>query len=141
MRKIYFIIPIVILIVGLIPLLITHVKESSSGTVYIIGNVKVGQSKIPIEQKLGINATEYINLTAKNSGNEAIAICYIRQGDTTIPGYNITVIVNGSEEYGSSIPPGINNLTLLILGYKIEENTTAAYMYLGNGQLVELNFS
>ncbi|QIW22755.1 hypothetical protein EWF20_00305 [Sulfolobus sp. S-194] len=140
MRKIYFAIPIVILIAGLIPLLITHVKESSSGIIYVIGNVKIGYSTIPIEQKLDINATEYINLTVKNSGDEAIAICYIKQGDVTIPGYNITAIVNGITDYGSSIPPGISNLTLLISGYKIEENITA-YVYLGNGQLLELNFS
>ncbi|AWR96778.1 hypothetical protein DFR86_03875 [Acidianus sulfidivorans JP7] len=137
MNKIYFIIPIILLIIGLIPFFFVHLHGPNNSEVCIIGTPKVGYSYIPIESEFHVNASEYINITIKETGNQAEAICYIRQDGNTIPGFNVTVIVNGSRDYGSSIPPGINNITLLLTGYTLE-NTTA-YMYLENGQNIELN--
>ena len=134
MRKIYFAIPAIILVIALIPFFI-HFNESSS-VVCVIGSAKISNFTLPIEKRLHINATEYINVTVKNTGNSAVAICYIRQGSITVPGYDIVVIANGSKYYGSSIPPGVNKLTLLIVGYAIKNSNVV--MYLANGQLVEL---
>ncbi|ARM75269.1 hypothetical protein [Acidianus manzaensis] len=138
MKKIYFIIPIILLIIGLIPLIMhVHLSAYNSSEVCVVSNAKVGYSYIPLEYEFHINASEYINITVKEIGNEVTAICYISQGGTTIPGFNVTVIANGNRDYGSSIPLGVNNLTLLLTGYTLQ-NTTAD-IHLENGQILELD--
>ncbi|WP_369609434.1 hypothetical protein [Sulfurisphaera javensis] len=125
MRKIFFLIPIIILIIGIIPFLTSF--HSSQGKVIVICS-KIGKGYLKIEKEFGLNLTNYVILIINNTG-KTIAICYIRTNSTTISFNDIYVISNG-KYYGDSIPSGYNNITILING----TITIPFSIYLSNGE-------
>lgn len=121
MKKIYFIIPAVILIIGTLPLLLFH-SSSSKVTVIYAKIVKTEKTEF------GINASYCIFMTVDNTG-KAVAICYINSQGNTIPFNDIHVIYD-STLYGDSIPPGENNITILVNTNNLQP---PLLIYLSNG--------
>jgi len=71
MRKIYFIIPIFILIIGLLPLFFFHSQGSGKVTLIYAKIEKPAQKTNP----LNLNVSNVIILVVNNTGKEAVAIC------------------------------------------------------------------
>lgn len=130
MRKIYFIIPVVILIIGLLPLFFFH-SQGSGKVVLICAKI---EKPTKTQNILDVNVSNAIILVVNNTGKEAVAICYIRDPNNTIPFNDIYVIYNG-KPYGDSIPPGFSNLTVLV-NASIETPFT---IYLSNSQTLTVN--
>ncbi len=128
MRKIYFLIPIIILIVALIPL--AFIPHHSNSQIEVKGEGILGYGYLPLEKGIGENISMYyVNVTLNNPGKSE-AICYVKNNGNTISFNCIYLFANG-KYYGDSIPPGLNNITIMI-----NYNITYSYidLYLGNGQ-------
>jgi len=130
MRKIYFIIPIFILIIGLLQLFFFHSQGSGKVTLIYAKIEKPAQKINP----LNLNVSNVIILVVNNTGKEAVAICYIKDSNTTIPFNDIYVIFN-RKPYGDSIPPRVNNLTILV-NASVEIPFS---IYLSNTQTLSVN--
>ncbi len=135
MKKIYFIIPLLILIVALIPLI--FISHHSSPQIEVLGNATLGYGYLTLEKSIGENASmNYINVSVNNPGNSE-AICYAKNDGNTISFMCIYVFANG-KYYGDSIPPGVNNLTIMF-NYTITPSSID--FYLGNGQNLMVNIT
>ncbi|AWR93261.1 hypothetical protein [Acidianus brierleyi] len=133
MKKIYFLIPLIILIIALIPLI--FISHHTISQVEVEGEGILGYGYLSLEKGIGENISMYyINVTVNNPGKSE-AICYAKNNDNTISFNCIYVFVNG-KYYGESIPPGLNNITILV-----NHNITLPYLdlYLGNGQNLIIN--
>ncbi|BBG23474.1 hypothetical protein IC006_0758 [Sulfuracidifex tepidarius] len=132
MKKIYFLIPVVVLIVALVPLAILsyHPAPSVEPT-----NGVLGHGYLQLEKKIGENVSMYyVNLTIDNPGKPE-AVCYAENNGNTIP-FNYIYIFADGRFYGDSIPSGVNNLTIMI-----DQNVTlpSLELHLSDGQDLVIN--
>lgn len=128
MKKIYFLIPIIILIIAFIPLV--FISSHTTSKVEIESEGILGYGYLPLEKEIGENSSMYyINVTLNNLGKSE-AVCYAKNGGNTISFNCIYIFVN-DKYYGESIPAGLNNITIMI-----NHNITLTYLdlYLEDGQ-------
>ncbi len=129
MRKIFFVIPIIVLVISATPLFFIHGRPTSD-SVDLDGTAQVGHGYLSLDRVIGLNySTSYVNFTVDNHGSESEAICYARTDGATISFNDIYVFVDG-RYYGQSIPPGVHDLTVV---FNYNFSSSKVEFFLSNG--------